>query len=288
MYGTVLTWRSDTPDLQFVAGGEFMRIAKEGDFHTGFLSSLSCGSVFQDSIPSWMIPSITTFLEADRRLGPRSDRLATIHFVGNGCWALSRNGTTRITRIGYELFDYAVPALEVSNLPDWVWEPPHIPVHSFVEEALPILLKRPAYEPDSGLFDQVFQMLVRENPVGLSDLVESLAIDCSQTEAFGHSYKRVLQHVWQIIISHTHREELYRRLVQGLIESLGTSSQEKLSCLVNVLRGFDAELDGLTDPKTVFAEHMAALRILDPSIRRVSMIALCDRYGMAERDRVLG
>jgi hypothetical protein len=234
-----------------------------------------------------MIPSITAFLEADRRLGPRSDRLATIHFVGNGCWALSRNGTTRITRIGYELFDYAVPPLEVSNLPDWVWEPLPLPLplYSFVEEALSCILKKPAYEPIHSLFDQVFQMLVRENPVGLSDLVESLAIDCSQAEAYGYSYKQVLQHVWQIILSHKHREELYRRLVQELIESLGTSNQEKMSHLINVLRGYDAELDTLTDPKTVFAEHMVALRILDPSIRRVSMIALCDRYGMAEQER---
>jgi hypothetical protein len=69
--------------------------------------------------------------------------------------------------------------------------------------------------------------------------IENVHKSYSIMSAFDISYKLALDCLWARIQAHKHRDELERRLVEELHESIGMCSNGQMARLVNVLQGYD-------------------------------------------------
>jgi hypothetical protein len=63
--------------------------------------------------------------------------------------------------------------------------------------------------------------------------------------SFGHLYGSILNHIVTRIRTHSVeiQRELFQRLTEEIVESVGMCVQGKMTRLVNVVRGFEPEID---------------------------------------------
>ena len=84
------------------------------------------------------------------------------------------------------------------------------------------------------------QVAFHKFPYWLS-VMDELQKDISVREVigFGFSYKDVLDHIWSIITTHVHKDELIVRLYQEISDGYGMCPNGKICRLINVLQGYD-------------------------------------------------
>jgi len=144
-------------------------------------------------------------------------------------------------------------------------------VQSATERAVHILLARFVDEDQDTLAEIVRAFNTPEKvkfvtgPGGNSDRVKEGAVmevqnDYFNTMAFSVPYGDVLDRVWTYIRTHKENTELVIRLAQEVLEGVQQCGNGKMARLVNVLRGFDPEMDIAEMPKTMFYARIAQLK----------------------------
>jgi len=97
-------------------------------------------------------------------------------------------------------------------------------------------------------------------------------------------YSDVMDHVWAYIRNHPFREELVRRLLEELMDSMNVCANGKLARLLNVLQGYDVSL-----PQSIsmdgFQERMARLREAPQETRILAANTLFEDYRIPEGQR---
>jgi hypothetical protein len=119
-------------------------------------------------------------------------------------------------------------------------------------------------------------------------IIMELNHDYYECVAFSVPYGDVLDRVWTFIRSHKHRDDIFLRLAQEILEGIGMCTNGKMARLVNVLQGFDETL--LVDaPKEVFQDKFALLRKLPNAAgeRGVAAQALFEEFSIPEAERAV-
>jgi len=120
------------------------------------------------------------------------------------------------------------------------------PARESTEKALSILMKRSGFKGSVG--DSVETHLTNTTKdIGFTldqrtAIVGELASDGLRVSAFGQAYSDVFLRVWDKVLT-VDTVDILRRLTEELYDGMGMCNQGKMTRLVNVLRGFDEELD---------------------------------------------
>jgi hypothetical protein len=119
--------------------------------------------------------------------------------------------------------------------------------------------------------------------------ITELTNDYYITVAFGVSYGDLLDRVWATIRQKDEPPQLLRRLAQEVCEGYKKCVNGKIARLVNVLQGFDEELNdamtGGTAPREAFQAKFATLLGLPVSVRREAALEVFQEYQIPEDER---
>jgi hypothetical protein len=127
-------------------------------------------------------------------------------------------------------------------------------VISAVEAAIHRLCDIPC-PSNQNMLIEIFELLDTSVP----ELRAVLAEDYNLVHAFNYSYAKVLYHVWGIIRSHVHREELESRFIDEIRDGEDVCNTGKMTRLVNVLAGFHDAVGDLMSPMELFRNRIALL-----------------------------
>jgi len=92
----------------------------------------------------------------------------------------------------------------------------------------------------------------------LASNLDSLTIPLQERTV---SYKEVFTHIWAYIRSSEHKQELFKRLVEELEDSLNVCPNGQLARLMNVLQGYDSTLPPVADRGVLLQIRMAAIAL---------------------------
>ena len=109
-------------------------------------------------------------------------------------------------------------------------------------------------------------------------------INVRNLEAFNHSYKDVLDHVWASIRLNEHKRELSKRLCEELLDGMGMCSNGKMCRLLTVLQGFDDQVVACVS-RDAFQSKFSTLASLPLDRRELEAVSVFDEYGIPEGER---
>jgi len=109
-------------------------------------------------------------------------------------------------------------------------------------------------------------------------------IGARHVEAFDHSFKDVLDHVWATIRTHEHKGELVKRLFQELQAGIGKCSNGKMCRLLCVLQGFDDQVVAVLS-RDAFQSKFATLASLPLAKRAAAASAVFNDYKIPDAER---
>lgn len=116
------------------------------------------------------------------------------------------------------------------------------------------------------------QKLFRKSRKVIADVEHWYALTMCRKEA-DCLYKRTLDGLWAMIKTSEHKEELCKRLVEELTESVGMCCEGHLSRLCNVLVGFDDAFTTVVSKGEILQKKMAEIAALDVTVRTKKMRA---------------
>jgi hypothetical protein len=163
------------------------------------------------------------------------------------------------------------------------------------EQALAIIMAWPSEPTGSGsiLFSRIVSLseIPSRSMSGLS-IWSELIHDMSYCVSFGLLYGTVLRHILIKIGSYSKeiQDELIKRLIEEISEGSGLCDQGKMTRLVNVLRGFEPEIDACVSPVPSREEFQNRIAMIPKSSLPVSMqkelaIQLMDECLIPEGER---
>jgi hypothetical protein len=130
---------------------------------------------------------------------------------------------------------------------------------------------------------------VRFGPETKDKAITEITNDYYVTVAFGVQYGDLLDRVWATIRQHPETVQLIRRLAQEVCDGYKKCVNGKIARLVNVLQGFDTELDeavaGGPPPKEAFQAKFATLLRLPVEERRAAALEVFHEYQIPEAER---
>jgi len=158
-------------------------------------------------------------------------------------------------------------------------------VQSSTEAALDVILARPIGNGQNTVAEisHTFTTL-KYKP--LNRVLNELHKDIFERnlEAFGKSYKDVLDHVWATIRSNEHKDELVKRLHEELWEGRGMCSNGKMCRLLSVLQGFDDQVVAVVS-RDAFQSKFATLANLPQDKREEAALVVFNDYGIPSAER---
>jgi len=165
-------------------------------------------------------------------------------------------------------------------------------VQTATEKAVTQLMLR-LVDPDQDTLPEITKDLQDPKKISMTSdtrekIIMELNHDYYESVAFSVPYGDVLDRVWTFIRSHKHRDDIFLRLAQEILEGIGMCTNGKMARLVNVLQGFDETL--LVDaPKEVFQDKFALLRKLPNAAgeRGVAAQALFEEFSIPEAERAV-
>lgn len=166
-------------------------------------------------------------------------------------------------------------------------------VQTATEQAVHILLLREIPAGQETLVD-IFQAFNNSKMVKWSSattkeaVVTEITNDYFNTEAFSIRYGLVLDHVWHTINTHKHMKSLCVRLAQEITDGIKQCSNGKMARLINVLRGFDEQVDEVPPPEALrlmFQNKIARLMERPLGERKQAAEALFQEYNISAEEQ---
>jgi hypothetical protein len=164
-------------------------------------------------------------------------------------------------------------------------------VQTATQKGLEILMRRQVQIDQETLPEIIaaFQTTVKFGTDARDKAITELTNDYYLTVAFSVSYSDVLDCVWSTIRQNAEPVQLIRRLAQEICEGYKKCVNGKIARLVNVLRGFDAELDdamtGMPPPREAFQAKFATLLRLRIEERRAAALNVFQEYQIPEDEQ---
>ena len=165
-------------------------------------------------------------------------------------------------------------------------------VQTATEKAVTQLMLR-SVDPDQDTLPEITKDLQNPKKISMTSdtrekIIMELNHDYYESVAFSVPYGDVLDRVWTFIRSHKHRDDIFLRLAQEILEGIGMCTNGKMARLVNVLQGFDETLL-VEAPKEVFQDKFALLRKLPNAAgeRGVAAQALFEEFSIPEAERAV-
>lgn len=166
-------------------------------------------------------------------------------------------------------------------------------VQTTTQKGLDVLMRRQTLIDQETLPEIIAAFQIKEHVRFGTDAkdkaITELTNDYYITVAFGVSYGDVLDRVWATIRQKDEPNQLIRRLAQEICEGYKKCVNGKIARLVNVLRGFDEELDnamtGGMAPREAFQAKFATLLRLPIAERRSAALEIFQEYQIPEAER---
>ena len=166
-------------------------------------------------------------------------------------------------------------------------------VQTMTQKGLDVLMRRQAQIDQETLPEIIAAFQIKEHVKFGTDAkdkaITELTNDYYITVAFSVSYGDVLDRVWATIRQKDEPGQLIRRLAQEICEGYKKCVNGKIARLVNVLRGFDTELDDAmtsgTAPREAFQAKFATLLRLPVADRRPAALEIFNEYQIPEAER---
>lgn len=166
-------------------------------------------------------------------------------------------------------------------------------VQNATQKGLDVLMRRSVQIDQETLAEIVEAFQIKENVKFGADAkdkaITELTNDYYITVAFGVSYGDLLDRVWATIRQKDEPAQVIRRLAQEVCEGYKKCVNGKIARLVNVLQGFDEELNdamtGGTAPREAFQAKFATLLGLPVSVRREAALEVFQEYQIPEDER---
>ena len=157
-------------------------------------------------------------------------------------------------------------------------------IQSASQTKLAYLVEQPIHE-DQKTIQEIFSTFLSKYGEGCADVLFQLEDDIQYIQSsFGFSYSVVLDHVWAIIRTHEHKQELIQRLYEELSDGIDACYNGKMCRLMNVLQGFDDRIVSNVS-KDAFQSKMASFTKLSKDDRLDAAKQAMDEYGIPESER---
>lgn len=165
------------------------------------------------------------------------------------------------------------------------------PARDSTARALSILMKRPGFTTSSLSDSIVAHFLNTTKAIGFtlaqrSQIMDELFADRLRIIAFDYAYSDVFLRVWDKVLT-IDTADILQRLAEELHDGMGMCAQGKMTRLVNVLRGFDDELDevSLVSHGELLQIAMARISALPMEEREPAMTTAFTDLGVSATDQ---
>jgi hypothetical protein len=165
------------------------------------------------------------------------------------------------------------------------------PARDSTERALSILMKRPGFTLSDQNDSVTTHFLNTTKDIGFtfaqrSQIMDELVADGLRIIAFNYAYSDVFLRVWDKVMT-VNTTDILRRLAEELYDGAGMCAQGKMTRLVNVLRGFDEELDEvpLISQGELLQTAMARISALPVEEREPAMTTAFTELGVSLGDQ---
>ena len=165
------------------------------------------------------------------------------------------------------------------------------PARDSTSRALSIIMKRPGFTTSSLSDSIVTYFLNTTKAIGFtltqrSQIMDELFADRLRISAFDYAYSEVFLRVWDKVLT-IDTVDILQRLAEELHDGMGMCAQGKMTRLVNVLRGFDEELDEvpLISQGELLQIAMARISALPAEEREPAMTTAFTDLGVSATDQ---
>jgi hypothetical protein len=165
------------------------------------------------------------------------------------------------------------------------------PARDSTSRALSIIMKRPGFTTSSLSDSIVTHFLNTTKAIGFtltqrSQIMDELIADRLRIIAFDYAYSEVFLRVWDKVLT-IDTVDILQRLAEELHDGMGMCAQGKMTRIVNVLRGFDEELDEvpLISQGELLQIAMARISALPAEEREPAMTTAFTDLGVSATDQ---
>jgi hypothetical protein len=157
-------------------------------------------------------------------------------------------------------------------------------IQNSTEAALAIVMTRPLHAGQNTMHEFAVELNKGEFQHRRQVFLELEQDIARNLEAFNHSYKNVLDHVWASIRNNVNKQELTKRLYEELLEGSRMCSNGKMCRLLTVLQGYDDQVVAVIG-RDAFQSKFATLANLPFNAREAAALRTFNEYGIPEEER---